>query len=78
LDISIKAIKAVLLSTSLIYTTAAAIQAGTMPVKVQVNSFLRDFQLVPLLPKMSSIDQYVTVDCKEVEEGARDLLPAKI
>jgi hypothetical protein len=49
-----------------------------MPVKVQVNSFLRDFQLVPLLSKISSINQYITVDYKEVEEGARDLLPAKI
>jgi hypothetical protein len=78
LGASIEATKAVLLPTPLTYAAAAATLAGTTPVKARANSPLRGLRLTPLPPKTSPTDQYVTVNCKEVEEGARDLLLAKI
>jgi hypothetical protein len=78
LGASIEATKAVPLPTLLTYAAAATTLAGTTPVKARANSPLRGLQLTPSPPKTSPTDQYVTVDYKEVEEGARDLLPAKI
>jgi hypothetical protein len=78
LGASIEATKAVPLPIPLTYAAAAATQAGTTAVKARANGPLSGLQLTASPPKTSPTDQYVTVDCREVEEGARDLLPAKI